>query len=123
LKARSEQTTPPHTRSRQAPWLAVSLVPFVVLAQACFGSARAQDAAASQVIRLRTGAARTLSLSENRTTGYGWSISGAESGNLGILRIADLGSGVTTGGGGNRSLGERAAPVRTSVVAVQVQPR
>jgi inhibitor of cysteine peptidase len=58
-----------------------------VLALAWLAPAQAQD----QAVRLRVGASTVVTLTENPSTGYRWSLDTAASRNLSIVTIADAG--------------------------------
>jgi len=55
------------------------------------GVAFAQAADSSETLRLAVGEAKTITLSENPSTGYQWKIDETASSNLDAVRITDLG--------------------------------
>ncbi len=67
------------------------IVPALLSALICWPASAQSNSQSSETLHLAVGAAKTVTLSENTSTGYKWHIDTAQSTNLAAVRVSDLG--------------------------------
>lgn len=67
------------------------LIPAILVSAVIGADVRGLAAESREQMRLAVGEAKTITLSENPSTGFQWKVDEAQSSNLDVVRISDLG--------------------------------